>query len=183
MENGNFGIGQILKREHSKINSDAFMVLFDKEFTASEIKDIDYDSLRKTPILSGMPLSLFKIIKKKWVILGNTDPVHFPIPMFKFWSPDYAGQSIEDSTYLIDFGHNYCRFATLDELSRVETYFTRSSVYFETLLNIRFVDPTILDRLPENWKHVWPENTVIEQEDMPKNVHLYRKWLGFGSHP
>lgn len=103
--------------------------------------------------------------------------------MFKVWSPDYTGQSVEDSTYLIDFGLNYCRFATLNELSRVETYFTCSSVYFETLLNIRFVDPTILDRLPANWKYVWPENTIIEQEDMPKNAHLYRKWLGFGSEP
>lgn len=181
MDNGNFGIAQILKREHSTLNGNAFMILFDKEFTAYELKNIDYCSLKDIPVLSGMPLSLFKIKKKHWAIIGNTDPVYYPIPMFKFWSPDYAGQSIEESTYLIDFGHNYCRFATLDELSRVRTYFTSSANYFEMLLNIRFVDPTILDRLPKNWTYTWPDNVITEQEDMPKNTHLYRKWLGFGS--
>lgn len=56
MDNGNFGIAQILKREHSTLNGNAFMILFDKEFTASELKDIDYGSLKEIPILSGMPL-------------------------------------------------------------------------------------------------------------------------------
>lgn len=181
MANGNFGIAQILKRENSKRNSNAFMVLFEREWAASELKDFDYDSLKDTPILSGMPLMLFSIVKKKWMILGNTHPVYYPIPMFKLWSPDYVGQSVEDSTYLIDFGYNFCRFATLDELNRVPRYFTCSAGYFELLLDIRFVDPTIVDRLPANWKRTWPDNVITEQEDMPKNAHLYRKWLGFGS--
>lgn len=185
ISNGNFGIGQILKREHPTSNGHAFVVLFEKEFTEAELANIDYDSLADTPLLAGMPLDLFRITgrKKEWKIRGNTDPVYFPIPMFQLWSPDYTGQSIEDSTYLIDFGWNYCRSATLDELNRTSRYFTRSSIYFETLLNIRFVDPTIRDQLPGNWKHVWQDNLIVEQEDMATNAHLYQKWTGFGSHP
>jgi hypothetical protein len=161
------------------------MILFDKEYTKKELEDIDYGSIRDIPILAGMPLDLFRLTsrKKEWAIIGNTTPVDYPIPMFKIWSPDYTDQSIGDSTYLIDFGWNYCRPATLDELNRAVRYFTRSSVYFETLLNIRFVDPAILDRKPPNWRRVFPDNMIIEQEDMVENAHLYHKWTGFGSEP
>lgn len=185
INNGNFGIGQILKREQPKRNINAFMVLFDKEFTASELKNIDSTLLEGVPVMSGMPLDMFKIWRKDkpWKILTNTTPVYYPIPMFKIWSPDSTGQSIEDATYLIDFGWNYYRSATLDELNRTPIYFTRSSIYFESLLNVRFGNPSDLDIKSYEAKQVWPNNMIIEQEDIVTNAHLYRKWTGFGSHP
>lgn len=100
--------------------------------------------------------------------------------MFTLWSPDSTEQSVENSTYLIDFGLNYYRPATLDELNRTVRCFDGPGDYFESLLNIRFAGAAA-DRLSEHYKDFWPKNLITE-EDMITNAHLYHRWKDFGLH-
>jgi hypothetical protein len=181
ISNGNFGLGQILKLQTPNISiGAAFMVLFDKELPENELDNIDYGSLKDTPILSGMPLDSFRFRSRKittwkrvkWKIHGNTTPVDYPIPMF------HVQNNWRSPDCLLDFGSNYFRPASPDEIDRTEHEFTRDARYFETLLDIRFVDPTIRDGLPSYWEHFWPQN-YISEEDMVTNAHRYHNWKDF----
>jgi hypothetical protein len=182
INNGNFGIGQILKKENPKSNVNGFLVLFEKELIKSDLGEIDYEYLEDMPVLLGMPLDMLKMWRKDkpWKILGNTTPVYYPIPMFKLWSPDNLEQSVEESTYLVDFGLNFYRPAKLDELKRVARYFTGPGDYFESLLNTRFVNAEV-DRMSDHYENFWPTNLITE-EDMVTNAHLYNRWKDFGLH-
>jgi hypothetical protein len=176
MSNGDFGLGQILKIQNPNLSiSAAFMVLFEKALTEDELGSIDYGSLTDTPILSGMPLNtyMFRTRKmKKWKIHANITPVNYPIPMF------HVQNNWRSPDCLLDYGMNYFRPASPDEIDRTEHEFTRDARYFETLLDIRFADPTIRDGLPSYWEHFWPQNCISE-EDMVTNVHRYHNWKDF----
>lgn len=151
------------------------MVLFEKELTENELGSIDYGSLADTSILSGMPLNtyMFRTRKmKKWKIHANIGPVNYPIPMF------HVQNNWRSPDCLLDYGMNYFRPASPDEIDRTEHEFTRGPRYFEALLDIRFVDPTIRDGLPSYWEHFWPQN-YISEEDMVTNAHRYHSWKDF----
>lgn len=182
IENGNCGLGQILEKSNPTKNYSAMMVLFDIQLTEEDVSSIeDFSFLHKTPILSLAPLDLFKFnptANYRWKVIGNIDLVTRKIPLVRSGMPNPNG----DGTRLhivFNFEKTKYRYVEEEECTHTLGEFSRSSIYFESLLNIRFFNKNYLDKFPNcdqaNWYLKWPDNCMTE-EDFDVNGHLYQDW-------
>lgn len=172
MENGEFGIGQILKLESLNRPTEGISVLIDKIFTDKELKDLKKEDFSEYKILALSNLSLIMLKIKRWVIFDNYPLITTNIPLWA--AKDMGAEDNCKNGILSDFGNNFIRHLPYEEVSHMRPWFVRGPVYFENLLKRRFIDPTFL---PENadesyFLPEWPDGTITE-EDMVIHADEY----------
>lgn len=180
-ENGNFGLGQILEKSHGDKPNWAMMALFDCEFTLKEISELhNFSFLAKATILAIAPLDTIKLNKKTsgWNVVGTIPVVTTKIPMMRSFISD-PNEATKKTGIAYNFEKTKYRYISEKEYNRLLLPFDRSSIYFESLLNIRFSNKNYLDIFPNidksNWYLKWPENCMTE-EDIIINNALYKDW-------
>lgn len=179
-----YGLVQILKIDHPKRKSNAFAVLFSVLYTKEELAKINENDIENLEIISAMPIDLYSIRSrspKKWKIIKNLPSIAYPVPMFKLYSPRLIEEtSTQDTTIIVDFSFSYFRNIDIKDAKNNPNYFTRSSKYFEDLIEINFFNPNLINQFPETYIYKWKENYITEN-DMKINSDKYEKWLGWAS--
>ena len=174
IENGKYGIGQILKLESEKSPADAMMILIDEIFTLEEIERLSEEDFLAKKVLSMMPLNLILIKNKRWKVFNNFSLLTTEIPMCAGKKTVSDGNDLNDGM-LWDYTNSFIRYLPYSEVSHMYGSWSRGPIYFENILKIRFIDENFAPNgVDSDYFFHWPEGTITES-DMVINADKYQR--------